>query len=136
MRVTTTTLIRSYSAHAASQRRERFVLAMVLAATVLAYIPAIKGGFIWDDSANVTKPELRSFDGLRRIWFDVGATQQYYPLLHSAFWLEEHLWGENPLGCHVVNLALHLTGVVLVYLIVRWLKIPGALLAAAIFAVH
>ena len=33
-------------------------------------------------------------EGLWRIWTEVGATQQYYPLLHSAFWLEHRLWGD------------------------------------------
>src|ERR1051326_2575477 len=76
------------------------ILLLIAMTTTCAYLPALRGGFIWDDSAHVTKPELRSLDGLRRIWFDFGATQQYYPLLHSAFWVEEHVWGEEPLGYH------------------------------------
>src|SRR5262249_47389585 len=39
-------------------------------------------------------------------------------------------------GYHAINLLWHLIAVVLVYTIVTKLKIPGALLAAAIFAVH
>ena len=65
-----------------------------------------------------------------------GATQQYYPLLHSFFWLEYHLWGDRLVCYHVVNVLLHLTAVWLVYLILRRLQIPGAWLAAAIFALH
>ena len=64
------------------------------------------------------------------------ATQQYYPLLHSIFWLEHKLWGDSTLGYHLVNLLWHLSAVSLFYLILVRLKIPGALLAAAIFAVH
>ena len=45
-------------------------LALVLLATCLAYLPAMRGGFIWDDDAHVTRPELRSLHGLARIWFD------------------------------------------------------------------
>ncbi len=96
----------------------------------------MQGQFLWDDDAHVTKPELRSLSGLGRIWFDVGATQQYYPLLHSAFWIEHHLWGDDPLGYHLLNLLLHATAAWLVFLILRQLAIPGALLAAAIFALH
>jgi hypothetical protein len=59
---------------------------------VLAYLPAVRGGFVWDDDAHVTKAELRSLHGLDRIWFEAGATQQYYPLLHSAFWMEHRVW--------------------------------------------
>jgi hypothetical protein len=54
----------------------------------------------------VTKPALRSLAGLERIWTELGATQQYYPLLHSAFWGQHALWGDHPLGYHLVTLLL------------------------------
>ena len=79
---------------------------------------------------------MRSWHGLYRIWFDLGATQQYYPLLHSAFWVEHKLWGDATLGYHLVNILLHATAAVMVALILRRLAIPGAYLAAAIFALH
>jgi len=60
--------------------------------TLAAYFPALRGGLVWDDDAHVTKESLRSLHGLWRIWFDLGATQQYYPVLHSAFWVEHRLW--------------------------------------------
>ena len=112
-----------------------FVVAL-LTAVVLVYEPAWQGRFIWDDEAHVTSPELRSWYGLCRIWFDLKATQQYYPLLHSAFWFEHKLWGDATLGYHLVNILLHATAALLVALILRRLKIPGAYLAAAIFALH
>ena len=85
---------------------------------------------------HVTRPELRSWHGLCRIWFDLGATHQYYPLLHSAFWIEHKLWGDATLGYHLVNILLHAAAALMVALILRRLKIPGAYLAAAIFALH
>ena len=110
--------------------------ALALAAAVfLAYQPAWQGGFIWDDDAHV-RPELQSWNGLCRIWCDLKATQQYYPLLHSAFWLEHRLWGDATLGYHLVNIALHVVAALLVAVILRRLKVPGAYLAAAIFALH
>jgi Flp pilus assembly protein TadD len=102
----------------------------------MAYQPAWQGGLIWDDDAHVTRPDLRSGRGLYRIWFELGATQQYYPLLHSAFWIEHKLWGGATLGYHLVNILLHAAAAVMVALILRRLAIPGALLAAAIFALH
>ena len=108
----------------------------LLVAVFLAYQPAWQGGFIWDDDAHVTRPELRSWQGLYRIWFDIGATQQYYPLLHSVFWVEHKLWGDATLGYHLVNILLHAAAALLVALILRRLAIPGAYLAAAIFALH
>lgn len=109
---------------------------LLLAATLAAYLPAMDGAFIWDDDAHVTKPELRSLEGLGRIWFDVGATQQYYPLLHTAFWVEYQLWGDDPRGYHCVNIFLHAAAASLLFFVLRRLEIPGAAVAAAIFAMH
>src|SRR3977135_1511153 len=70
-----------------------FVLSLL---TLFAYQPAWKGKPIWDDDAHMMRPELRSLEGLKRIWGQPGATQQYYPVLFSAFWAEHKLWGDRP----------------------------------------
>jgi tetratricopeptide (TPR) repeat protein len=114
----------------------RWMAVFLVLVVLIAYFPALDGFFLWDDDAHVTRPDLRSLGGLWRIWFDLGATQQYYPLLHSAFWLEHKLWGNDVLGYHLVNVLLHATSACLVLLILRRLKIAGAGLAAAIFALH
>jgi tetratricopeptide (TPR) repeat protein len=111
-------------------------LALILLATVFIYLPAMNGARLWDDPGHITRPELQSLAGLYRIWFDVGSTQQYYPLLHTAFWVEHKLWGDAMPGYHVINVVWHLLAVILIYAILLRLQIPGALLAAAIFAVH
>ena len=104
--------------------------------TLVAYAPAMTAEFIWNDSDYVTAPELRSLAGLGRIWFEVGATEQYYPLLHSAFWLQHQLWGDSPTGYHLVNILLHATSACLLVAVLRRLAIPGAWLAGFIFALH
>jgi tetratricopeptide (TPR) repeat protein len=111
-------------------------LALILLATGLVYLPALNGGMLLDDDSHITAPQLQSIGGLYRIWFELGATYQYYPLLHSAFWLEHKLWGDSVLGYHLVTLLWHMLAVSLVYCILVTLRIPGALLAAAIFALH
>jgi hypothetical protein len=73
------------------------------AAVALAYAPAFRAGFIWNDSDYVTAPTLRSLVGLGKIWTQVGATEQYYPLLHSWFWVQSWFFGDVPLGYHLVN---------------------------------
>jgi tetratricopeptide (TPR) repeat protein len=103
---------------------------------LIVYQPVWNGGFLWDDAAHVTRPELRSWRGLWRIWFDPGATQQYYPLTHSAFWLQHRLWGGAPSGYHLLTILLHAAVAAMVALILSRLAIPGAYLAAAIFALH
>ena len=108
----------------------------LLLLTLIAYFPALNGGFLWDDDGHVTKPVLRSVDGLRRIWFEMGATQQYYPLLHSAFWVEHAMWGDATLGYHLTNVFLHTAAALLLVAIVRRLELPGAWIAGAFFALH
>lgn len=118
-------------------RHRHWLLAVtLLVAVLLAYGPALHGGLLWDDDAHVTRPELRSWQGLWRIWFELDATQQYYPLLHTAFWIQWQLWGDNTLGYHLVNVVLHVAAAVLFAAVLRRLAIPGAWLAAAIFALH
>jgi Flp pilus assembly protein TadD len=114
----------------------------LLTITFLAYLPAITtGGFIWDDNAHVTNdPLLLSLQGLCLIWTKVGpahgGTPQYYPLTFSVFWAEYHLFQLRPLGYHLVNVLLHAVNAILAWRILKRLRVPGALLAAAIFAVH
>lgn len=103
----------------------------------LAYFPALHGGFIWDDDAYVTEnPLLTAPDGLKRIWFTTDSTSQYFPLTYTAFRIERALWGLNPAGYHWVNLLLHAANAVLVWRLLRRMSVPGAWLAAAVFALH
>ena len=110
--------------------------AFLILVTFLAYLPALHGGLIMDDPRHITRPELRSLHGLWRTWFDLGATAQYYPFLHSAFWVEYQLWGDSVLGYHLVE-----------RIAARRLRLPGgddrpppgftgAWLAGLIFAFH
>jgi len=122
----------------AQSRRELAVAGILLVAvTLAAYLPALDAGFIWDDDDYVTRnPVLRSLDGLRRIWLEPTSIPQYYPLVHTTFWIEHALWGLDPFGYHLVNVLLHAASAVLVFAILRRLAIPGALLAALVFALH
>jgi protein O-mannosyl-transferase len=111
-------------------------LSVVLLATIAAYWPSRYGEIIWDDDVNLLNRAVCTSGGLYRIWFEPGATEQYYPVLYSAFWLEHKLWGDAVLGYHVVNVLCHSISVVLLYAILRRLQVAGAFLAAAIFALH
>jgi protein O-mannosyl-transferase len=113
-----------------------YLFVAIFAATLLAYAPAIRADFIWNDSDYVTAPALRSLHGLARIWFELGATEQYYPILHSAFWVEHRFWGDSAMGYHIANILLHAMSACLLVAILRRLAIPGAWFAGFIFALH
>jgi hypothetical protein len=117
--------------------RSILAAALLVAMALAAYWPATGCGYIWDDDAYVVENEaLRSAGGLWDIWTDVWETPQYYPLVHSTYWLEYHLWGLDPAGYHVVNILLHALGAVLLWRVLALLRVPGAWVAAAVFALH
>jgi tetratricopeptide (TPR) repeat protein len=108
----------------------------LVAALLLVYAPALHGAILWDDPAHLTRPELRTAAGLWRIWFEPGATQQYYPVVHSCFWLMSHLFGYGTFGYHLTNVLLHAASAVLVAVILKRIGVRGAICAAAVFALH
>ena len=107
-----------------------------MAAVLLAYGPVWQAGFIWNDGDYVTAPALRSLAGLARIWTDIGATEQYYPVLHSWFWVQHRFFGDAPLGYHLVNVVAHALAAGLFWSVLRRLAVPGAGWAAFLFALH
>jgi tetratricopeptide (TPR) repeat protein len=112
-------------------------IATLLLATFIAYLPALSAGYIWDDLPYVTRnPLLRSTEGLARIWTEPGATPQYYPLVFTTYWLEFRLWGLHPAGYHAVNVLLHAANAILLWVVMRRLRVPAAGLIAAVFALH
>ena len=112
------------------------IFALILVGTLAAYFPALGGDFLWDDAGHVTSPALQSWSGLWRIWSEVGATQQYYPLLHTAFWIEHQIWGDATVGYHLINVLWHSLSAFLLIVILRRVAVPGAVLAGFVFALH
>src|SRR5262245_41293662 len=121
-----------------SPRGRAWIFAVVLAAvTMVAYRPAWHGGFLWDDDDYIIKKELLTApDGWQRIWLSLDSPSQYFPFTYSTFRIEHALWGLNTTGYHWVNLLLHVGNALLVWAVLVRLKVPGAWLAAAIFALH
>jgi hypothetical protein len=110
--------------------------AIIVGAVLLVYLPALRAGFVWDDEQLITSnPLLRTFSGLIEIWSG-GRTADYFPITNTAFWIEHHLFGDNPLGYHALNILLQAADAVLVWLVLRRLQIPGAWLAGLIFGIH
>jgi tetratricopeptide (TPR) repeat protein len=120
----------------APARREVLLAAVVVAITLLAYLPAMRGGFIWNDETFLTQnPLIKAENGLHRFWFTT-EPPDYFPLASTSLWLEWRLWGMNPAGYHLVNVLLHAAGAVLLWRALKRLRAPGAWLAGLIFAVH
>ena len=108
----------------------------ITALVVLIYAPSHNGGFLLDDDLYLTgNPVIKAPDGLKRIWFTM-QSPDYWPVTNTSLWIEWRLWGMNPTGYHATNVALHILNSLLIWLVLRRLAIPGAFLAALLFAVH
>jgi tetratricopeptide (TPR) repeat protein len=110
---------------------------LLLTMVFVTFAPTLRNQYIWDDDAYVTKNlNLRTPAGLYSTWFEPFSLPQYYPLVHTTFWLEYQSWQLDPLGYHIDNMLLHAVSVLLAWRVLLRLGIPWAWLGAALFAVH
>ena len=118
--------------------RTKWLLGLALVtAVVAAYLPALQAGFVWNDDTYLTENRtLDGIEGLRLIWTEPKANEQYYPMVFTSFWVEKHLWSLQPFGYHLVNVLLHAGSALLLWGLLVRLGLPGAWFAAALFALH
>lgn len=119
--------------------RKKFIFGAGLIALLilLSYWPALQAGFVWDDDSYVTTNQtLRTVQGLKEIWTQPRSTPQYYPLTFTTFWVQYHLWKLNPLGYHFVNIVFHIFNAILIWVLLKKLKIISAFLVSLLFALH
>ncbi len=110
--------------------------ALLFGVALVAYLPVLRAGFVWDDDTFLTEnPLIKAADGLRRFWFTANATD-YWPMTSTTLWVEWRLWGMQAVGYHAANLLLHVAECLLLWRILALLRVPGAFLAALLFAVH
>jgi tetratricopeptide (TPR) repeat protein len=106
---------------------------LIFALVLAAYRPILPGSFLMDDRRLIAEdnPMVTGQLSPSSVWF-----QTEWALSTFAFWAQWRAWGEEPGGYHAVNMALHALSAVLLWRLLARLKIPGAWLAGAIFAVH
>jgi len=101
------------------------------AAALAAFGGCVGAAFEFDDFALFSKSPVM----LPARWID--CFRQTRPLTELSFWLNDALFGRSPLSWHVVNLAVHLAVVALLFDVLR--KLIGeraGFIGAMIFAVH
>jgi tetratricopeptide (TPR) repeat protein len=108
----------------------------IVAITLAVYVPALRGGFVWDDYGFfIDNPLIENPHGLHDLWLTT-EPQDYFALTSTMLWAEWQAWGMNPVGYHVVNVLLHAGAAVVLWRVLRRLRVPGAWLGATLFAVH
>lgn len=115
---------------------KQWLIATALVVVVfLAYQPAWNGGFLFDDDLHLLNNPVLKTGGLKGAWVP-GTYINYWPLTFTIYRFEFDIWGLNPIGFHMVNIALHSLTAVLLWRVLVELNVPGAMMAAAIFALH
>jgi Flp pilus assembly protein TadD len=118
-----------------SLRRDWLWGLILILSVILTYSPVWHAGFIWDDDAILTaNPCVVGPLGLKEIWTTPAA--DICPLVLTTLWAEHALWGLAPLPYHVVNVLLHGTCALLLWRVLRSLRVQGAWLGAALWGVH
>jgi len=116
--------------------------AVLIVTGLWIYWPAIHGGWLWDDGLYIVdNPFVHSPDGYWKVWLNLNPLGSHYPgnynpLTTLTEWLEWRLWGNDTLGYHLVNIALHVTSAVLLWRLFARLGFSFAWLGAMIFLVH
>ncbi len=107
---------------------------LIFCAVVVVFWPVYSAGFIWDDNVMLTETPLMH-GPFHALWTGASGVD-YFPVTYSSLWIEWRLWGLNAAGYHVTNVLLHAVSCVVLWRVFVRLKIPGAWLAALLFAVH
>ncbi|MBI1785683.1 tetratricopeptide repeat protein, partial [Candidatus Sumerlaeota bacterium] len=113
------------------------LLALLALVTIIAYLPAVRGEFVWDDDLYLTRNRIVGDPaGLINMLREPRLAPSPYPLLFAVYWLEHLIWGFRPMGYHLVNIGLHVCNAIFLAAVLKRLKAPGGLMAAFVFALH
>jgi len=132
---------RAAAARVAARRTEfGFGAIAVAAAAILAFVPALSGGFVWDDLDYVRNNPILHAPlpaALVRMASSV-VVGNYHPLTMASLWLDNALFGPGPFSFHLTNVLLHAVSAVLAgcLLIGFGIRRDAAWAGALLWAVH
>jgi hypothetical protein len=110
--------------------RVRLAVVILFALLSAIYLPDLGHGFVKDDYRWITASRVQSLPDLARLYTtNVGF---YRPLVSTTFAVDQAIWGLNPDGYALTNVALFLADAVLLFLLASRLSLPPA---AALFGV-
>ena len=116
-------------------RRDWFWALVLIAFVFVAYSQVFQAGFIWDDESHLTRnPCVVGPLGLKEIWTSAQAV--YYPLVLTTFWALHRVVGLSPLPYHLLNVLLHAASTIVLWRLLQLLRVRGAWLGAALWALH
>lgn len=101
-------------------------IGLAFAATVAAYYPGLTGGFVLDDFTNIVDNDALNmaqltWAALTHAAFSFQAGPFMRPFSMASFALNRYLLGDDPFSFKLINLTIHLTNGLLVFLLLQQL---------------
>ena len=103
---------------------KKILPALLFVALVFAiYAPALRNGFVWDDTALILRdPLIRSWrlipEGFQHFLFtDATASDFYRPIQRLTYTLDYGAFAFRPAGYHLANIVCHLAAVLALFLL-------------------
>ena len=126
-----------------------FAYILLALLSVLPYLNASQGEFVWDDTAfYVDNPAFTSDPNVGR-FFLTSVWQQsklqtkdplYRPVFLTSMWVNQKLFGSNAFAHHLFSIGLHLAATLMLFSLLRRLLTDSgvlpALAGALVFAIH
>ena len=126
-----------------TRKRLLYQYGLIVVLVIIAFGNTLTHGFVWDDNEIIVQnPLLQSLASIPRFFLledvTVGPTGYYRPITYISFTLDRVVWGLNPLGFNITNLALHMAAALLFFRVVQALFRDGrlAFYSALIFSLH
>lgn len=127
--------------------RDATIFLLLILLALLPYVNSLANSFVYDDRQQVLEnPYVHSFRYLGRIFGSTvwsfegaqGVTNYYRPLMTFAYLIGYKIWGRIPFGFHLMNLALHVAVVLLLFCVTERLFHDRlvSLIASGFFALH
>ncbi|WP_347274804.1 tetratricopeptide repeat protein [Candidatus Kuenenia sp.] len=107
------------------------------------FLNAIPNGFVYDDIGVIEENYfIKSFRNLPKIfskeYFTLSHELSYRPVVTLSYFLDYAVWGLNPFGYHLSNVAIHAFNVLLFCILLNYLVKSRsiAFFSALIFSIH
>src|SRR5881392_3433640 len=103
--------------------KKSLAVLLIAVAVILCYAPALRNGFVWDDTALVLRdPLIRSWrlipEGFNHFLFtDATASDFYRPIQRLTYTIEYAFFAFNPAPYHATSILCHVVAALALFIL-------------------